>query len=112
MIKAYDVLHQFELLNSSHVVSGFVCGNSYLDTYLRSYTLQDNIANQARTYVCRDLGAPASQAIAGYFTLRADAFYTEDNHVVPVVEITHLARHFSRKGQDWGNVLLSELLPL
>ena len=62
-----------------------------------------------RTFLCIVEDAPVSEAVTGYFSLRAST-YSFGYTVVPVVEIFALARHVEHKGQDWGNVLLSEAL--
>lgn len=45
-------------------------------------------------------------AVAGYFTLKAEAYYSPGSPNVPVVELAYLARHVRLRGEGIGPILL------
>ena len=109
MPHATETIHHFEVISPLHIVSSFSCENTYLTNYIRTRALEETRQSRARTFVCLDEGASPSEAIIGYFTLRASGYWI-GSLFVPVVELMCLARRMERRGEDWGNILLSEAL--
>ena len=100
--------HHFEVLSNSHNIQFFHCEEPDLNNYLHTQALWKTNHNLARTFVCIDEIVPFSDSVIGYFTLRAGGWQSSPTDFIPAVEIAYLAHHQARKGDDWGNVLLSE----
>jgi len=98
-----------------HDVSLFDCQNTYLNYYLKEKALEETTHDLSRTFVLLDRITSSKPALVGYFTLRADSYYfstggSQDQTIIPVVELIALARHISRRGEGIGDYLLIEAL--
>jgi predicted GNAT family N-acyltransferase len=109
----------FELLTQEHDVSGFNCGAEALNMYVRDEAKGDMLLSLNRTYVLIDREEEdSSKAIIGYFALRAESIYVndlqnrgyQDATLVPVVELSFLARDKRVMGQGFGDVLLVQAM--
>jgi hypothetical protein len=89
--------YSVELLNGRHDISNFACGNSFLDAYLIGGALEDQRADNARTYVLLDTAEHPEVQVSGYFTLKAESYYVNPGKTVPVVELAYLARHIRKR---------------
>ena len=72
-----------EPLGADHDRAAFSCGNSLLDTYLKTQAAQDDRRNVSRTFV---LVGDEPKVIAGFYTLSATS-----------IEATNLPTELSRK---------------
>lgn len=102
---------RFERITEHHNVVSFSCHNTFLEIFLRDHALTETDLDQSLTFLLLDDGRPSS--VAGYFTLRADAFYLSPgtvsrNRLIPVVELMYLARDINYRGQGIGDYLLIE----
>ncbi|MDD5130756.1 MAG: GNAT family N-acetyltransferase [Candidatus Omnitrophica bacterium] len=103
------------LLQTSHCVSDFDCGNQALNTYLKRYAIINNQNGSAKTYVT----ARGNQVI-GYYTLTIGSVSKQDaplrvgkglaGYPVPVVIIARLAVDKTEQGSGIGRALLQEAL--
>jgi|SRR5579884_46884 len=109
MAHASQTPHHFEVLSRKHPIQFFACEEPELTNYLLTRAVNDTELNLARTFVCIDDTVPPPDSVVGYFTLRTAGWSVPyPTLFIPTVEVTYLARHQNRKGEDWGNVLLSE----
>ncbi|MCX6379531.1 MAG: hypothetical protein NT023_08655 [Armatimonadetes bacterium] len=95
-----------------HNVSSFDCQNTYLNGFLQGKALREATRDLSLTFVLMD-EAVSSTSVIGYFTLRSDSYYPDDNSevdIVPVVELVALARDRTRYKQGIGDFLLIEAL--
>lgn len=94
--------------------SGFSCGVTILDDYLRRQAMQDQRRNVAACYVAMDV---ATDRIAGFYTLSASGVPLDDMPesirkrlprypLVPVARLGRLAVDQSYQGQKLGAALL------
>jgi predicted GNAT family N-acyltransferase len=106
-----------ELLNKHHNRSGFLCGESLLDDYLRQYAKQDAKRRISRIFVAT---FPGSRRVAGYYTLSATSFMKSDlpaqqakklpQYPVPAAIIGRLAVDQKWQGTGLGRFLLVDAL--
>jgi len=106
-----------ELLDKSHDVQGFTCGEPQLDDYLKRYALQSAGAGLGRTFVAVE---PGTKKVCGYFTLAAGTvkFDTIPDHAkqrlprypIPTAHLAKLATDHSQQGKGLGAALLVEAL--
>jgi ribosomal protein S18 acetylase RimI-like enzyme len=104
-------------LDRTHVLDGFGCGEAQLDSYLRSYALNNQAARLGRTFVAVETG---SKVVCGYFTLVAGSvrFDTIPDHQrkrlprypIPTAHLAKLAVDSRFQGQGLGEALLVEAL--
>ena len=108
-------LFRFEQIAPHHHVATFRSDNTAIDTFLWNDALRENEEELSRTYLLIDAVADPADAVAGFFTLRADAQWTtglpneEEMRYLPVAELAYLARHKRFRGQQIGDVLLLQL---
>ena len=102
-------------LLKSHDTTGFDCGSTALNDYLRKYALLNNQNRSARTYAaCR------GDKVVGYYTLAAGSVAKDEvpsrvgqglaNHPVSILLLARLAVDNSEKGQGLGKGLLRDAL--
>ena len=101
--------HHFEVISTAYDVSTFYCENDWLTNYLKTRAVEETTRNHSRTFLCLD-ETTTPEGIVGFITLRAAVFQVGAGAIIPVAELVCLARHADRRGEDWGNVLLSEAL--
>lgn len=123
---AGETRYKLEALTSAHSIQVFTCGEDSLDEYLQTTALSDMAQGLAKTFVLIDLKKPATEYVAGFFTLRAHALcihmslfpalageeeWEEDETIeVPLVELMCLARNKDYRGLFIGDVLMMEAL--
>lgn len=103
------------LLSEEHDVSSFDCGVDALNTFLKSYALQNQRSNSARTFVSVRTG---TLEVVGFYSLGAASVDFEQTperirkglarHEVPLVLLARLAVDVSCKGQGLGASLLQD----
>jgi len=103
------------LLSEEHDVSSFDCGVESLNTFLKSYALQNQGSNSARTFVSVRTG---TLEVVGFYSLCAASVDFEQTperirkglprHEVPLVLLARLAVDVSCKGQGLGASLLQD----
>lgn len=96
--------------------TGFVCGNTQLDGYIRRYASQDLKRDVARVFVAFPVADP--HCIAGYFTLSAASVNAATlpealrrklpRYPVPVALLGRLAVDVNFQGQGLGSILLTD----
>jgi hypothetical protein len=119
---------RLELLNGQHSIEQFRCENEEINTYLHEDALADMAKDVARTFVEIDGKEPATNNVAGFFTLRADALNIREDYFedwadgsedikawpspinVPLVELMLLARDLQWKGQGMGDTLMIDVV--
>jgi predicted N-acetyltransferase YhbS len=115
MAKEEPPLSSPVLLEPAHDVSGFDCGVTALNDYLRKFALQNVRSQSARTYV-----ATRGAAVVGYYTLAAGSARREVTparvakglaaHPVPVILLARLAVDRKETGKGLGAALLKDAL--
>ena len=95
----------------------FDCGKPSLDTYLKSYALQNQKKNISPTFVAL---YPGSNRIAGYYTVSSGSVAFEvlskeqqkglPKYPIPVVHVGRLAVDQTAQGQRLGEVLLMDAM--
>ena len=117
---------RLERITSERSLDLFASDSGYLDFFLQKEALLHEVNDWSRTYLLIDADAEdPNDAVAGYFTLRAESQWTtglptendDAPRLLPVAELALLARHRRFRGQGVGSVLLSKcfalwLLPL
>ncbi len=103
------------LLEKGHDVSGFDCGATPLNDYLRKYAWQNQQNRSARTYVVL-----RADRVVGYYSLAAASVQREEatarvtkglaKHPIPVVLLARLAVDQAEKGKGLGAALLKDAL--
>jgi GNAT superfamily N-acetyltransferase len=106
-----------ELLTVQHDVEAFDCGSTSLNLYLRRFAVSNNVAGNARTYVCCCEG---SVVVIGYFSLCAGSIEKASSpgrvgkgmpsHPIPVVLLARLAVDQRQQGKGIGQGLLKDAL--
>lgn len=118
-----------EVLHPKHLIHVFDCGDEEINTYLYEDALKDMQRDTTRTFVEIDTGKPTANNVAGFFTIRADAFKINEDHFVdweadddgksavsipeikvPLVELVNLARGLAWRGMGIGDVLMIDAL--
>jgi predicted N-acetyltransferase YhbS len=102
-------------LEPSHDVTPFDCGVPALNKYLKSFALQNQRSQAARTYV-----ATRGNTVVGYYTLTAASVRPEETparvakglaaHPVPVILLARLAVDTSAQGKGLGAGLLKDAM--
>jgi ribosomal protein S18 acetylase RimI-like enzyme len=104
-----------ELLNDTHVLSSFSCGNDSLDRWLRTSALRGNLQDTGRTWVIHE----GDGVVVGYYTLAGHALHrgtlsrSQARSLpveVPAILLAKLAVDISLQGQSVGKDLLLEAL--
>lgn len=107
----------FEVLNSKHDRAHFTCGNTALDTYLKTQSSQDVKKNITAVFVL----TIESKKIAGYYTLSQCSVHLDmipeeiawkltRQHIIPTTLIGRLAVDDFCKGKGYGEMLLMDAL--
>jgi GNAT superfamily N-acetyltransferase len=106
-----------ERLNSSHLLSGFDCGEGALNAWLEAYARVASGANSARTYVVVD---GDQGRVVGYHALSLGSISHEQatarsakgmpRHPIPVVLLARLAVDETVKGMGIGATLLVDAM--
>ena len=109
MAHSSETPHYFEAISKMHDLSTFQCEDSWLTSYLKTEAVDEAAKNHSRTFLCLDK-TTSPENIIGFFTLRASNLQVRGGPIIPVAELVALARHIDRRGEEWGNVLLSEAL--
>jgi GNAT superfamily N-acetyltransferase len=102
-------------LSTADGTDGFHCGQAPLDQYLQRFSLSNQKANSAQTYVC----CTGSQ-VAGFYSLAVGSVEPENaaprilkgmaRHAVPVMILARLAVDVSHQRQGLGQALLKDAL--
>jgi GNAT superfamily N-acetyltransferase len=102
-------------LVAADAVDGFDCGQPALNQFLRRHALQNQQAQGAQTYVCRDAGR-----VIGYYSLTVGGVAPEAaparvvkglaRHPVPVMILARLAVDRDYQGKGLGAALLKDAL--
>ncbi len=101
------------LLKDSHIVDNFDCGNSSLNSWLKRYSMQNQRANSARTFiVCNE------NYVVGYYSLSVGSIEHElaskrtkkglARHPIPVMILARLAVDLKYQGKKIGSGLLKD----
>jgi hypothetical protein len=101
---------RLELIAEHHNVLPFDCRSTVLNLFLKEKALAETNSEISRTFVLLDVSL-TSPFVVGYFTLRADSYYTDaipGIDIIPVVELAYLARDITRYGEGLGDYLLIE----
>lgn len=103
------------LLSEEHNLTAFDCGVEALKTFLKSYALQNQRSNSARTFVTTRQG---ETEVVGFYSLCAASVEFEQTperirkglarHEVPLVLLARLAVDVSCKGHGLGASLLQD----
>ena len=103
------------LLDSSHHVDDFACGNAELNHYVRSFACIHNQHGAARTFVTVE-----GRQVVGYYTLTIGSVGKEETprriskglakHPVPVIILARLAVNKQFQGKGVGQALLKDAL--
>jgi len=90
--------------------ASFACGNSELDTYLKTYARQ----NQFRHYIGTTYVAVKDAGILGYVSLSAGSIYAEEisdalrrklpQYPLPILRLTRMAVDHRHQGRGIGRV--------
>jgi len=106
-----------EPLTAAHERSSFTCGNSHLDTFLRTLVGQYEKRRLGRTFVATQAG---QRRVAGFYTLAAGSFDISSlpaserkkfpKHALPTVHLGRLAVDVAYRGQRLGETLLMHAL--
>jgi len=106
------------ILSRSHSRSGFDCGVSELNSYLKAVARQHGDKGISRTFVLTEPEKPA--VIFGYFTLTLCEVHTDllperyakkyPAHGLPAVRLARLAVDSRFHGQGWGGLLLANAI--
>lgn len=104
-----------ERLIQSHDLSGFDCGNSQLNDWLKRFAWSNDRAESARTYVAR-----RANRVVGYHSLVAGSALKHEtpariakglaNHPVGLILLARLAVDGSEQGKGLGKALLRDAL--
>jgi len=104
-------------LDKSHDRSGFACGNTILDEWIRSRASQFDRRDLSRTYVAT---RPSESSVCGYYAISTHRVIYGDMPAaeskglprmdVPVVLLGRLAVDQSSQGQGLGGFLLIDAL--
>lgn len=110
-----EVPVSIERLRKEHDVSGFDCGNSSLDDWLKRFALTNQQGDSARTYI-----ALLQRRIVGYYSLSAGSVRKEEspariarglvNHPIGVILLARLAVDRREQGKGPGKALLVDAL--
>lgn len=103
------------LLQRSHDVGHFDCGDESLNSYLKRFALINNQNGSSRTYV-----AVKNNQVAGYYTLTPGSVSRQETpqrisqglarYPVPVIVLARLAVDNTKQGTGLGKVLLRDAL--
>src|SRR5437016_8306617 len=103
------------LLEKSHDVSAFDCGETPLNYYLRKHAWHNQQNRSARTYVVL-----RGERVVGYYSLAAASVERAEaparvakglaRHPIPVVRLARLAVDQAEKGKGLGTALLKDAL--
>ncbi|MCG8431859.1 MAG: GNAT family N-acetyltransferase [Candidatus Omnitrophica bacterium] len=103
------------LLEASHCVEDFDCGNAELNNYIRRFALINNRHRAARTFV-----TVGDKHLAGYYTLTIGSVSKEETprriskgqakYPVPVIILARLAVDRRFQGRGVGQSLLKDAL--
>lgn len=103
------------LLSDEHDIRNFDCGVGGLNTFLKSYALQNQRSNSARTFVTTRRG---ESEVVGFYSLCAASVEFEQTperirkglarHEVPLVLLARLAVDVRCKGHGLGASLLQD----
>ena len=104
-----------ERLNQGHDLSGFDCGNSQLNDWLKRFAWGNDRAESARTYV-----AHRANRVVGYHSLVAGSALKHEtpariakglaNHPVGLILLARLAVDRGEQGKGLGKALLRDAL--
>ncbi|GAA4682506.1 GNAT family N-acetyltransferase [Frondihabitans cladoniiphilus] len=101
-------------LTTEHDVTGFISGQSSLDSWLQNRAQKNDATGASRTYVTTLTGTPT---VAGYYSLAASAVELETAPgkvrrnmpaPIPVILLGRLAAHADHQGQGLGGSLLQD----
>jgi hypothetical protein len=67
------VRFRLEALTADHAINVFVCEDDEINAFLHEDALRDMATSLSRTFVLIDNEEPATNNVAGFFTLRAHA---------------------------------------
>ena len=115
MIPQDGSLSPVEILDETHEVDSFECGNQALDHFLKRFALSNQRADSARTYVvCR------RSAVIAYCRLAAGAVEHAEapvrvgkglaRHPIPVMLLARLAVDRTQQGRGIGKALIKDAL--
>ena len=101
------------LLNNTHIIDNFDCGNNSLNTWLKRYALLNQRANSARTFVvCNE------DIVVSYYSLAVGSIEHElaskrikkglARHAIPVMILARLAVDLGFQGNKLGSGLLKD----
>jgi len=103
------------LLQNSHVVDNFDCGNEALNSYLKRFAIINNQNGSSRTYV-----TTRDNMVVGYYTLTIGSVSKQDapprigkglaNYPIPVIILARLAVDKTEQRIGIGKGLLREAL--
>ena len=103
------------LLDASHDLGAFNCGEPALDEYLKKFAWRNQRGESARTYV-----TTRGKIVVGYYTLAAASARRDETperiakglaaHPVPVILLARLAVDVAEKGMGLGAGLLKDAL--
>jgi GNAT superfamily N-acetyltransferase len=104
-----------ERLNQTHDLSGFDCGNSQLNEWLKRFAWSNDRAESARTYT-----AHRANRVVGYHSLVAGSALKHEtpariakglaNHPVGLILLARLAVDRGEQGKGLGKALLRDAL--
>ncbi len=103
------------LLQGSHTIDNFDCGNESLNSYLKRYAIINNQNGSSKTYV-----TTRGNRVVGYYSLTLGSVTKEEapprvgrglaNYPVPVIIIARLAVDKTEQGAGIGKGLLKDAL--
>ena len=116
-IKSLDrfTLSPPSLLNDSHILDDFDCGNATLNNWLKRYAMQNQRANSAKTFIVCD-----TNHVVGFYSLAVGSIEHEvasqrtkkglARHPIPVMLLARLAVDIKYQGKKIGCGLLKDAL--